>query len=70
VRERGVGILLVEHDMALVNDVCDRVYVLDFGHLIFSGTPAEVATSPVVQSAYLGDVDLMRQVPVPEETGR
>ena len=70
VRERGVGILLVEHDMALVNDVCDRVYVLEFGHLIFSGTPMEVAASSIVQAAYLGDVELGREVPVPEETGR
>ncbi len=40
--ERGVGILLVEHDMALVMAVCDYLFVLDFGQLIFEGTPAEV----------------------------
>ena len=39
VRERGCGILLVEHDMALVMDVCEYIYVLDFGRLIFEGTP-------------------------------
>ena len=54
VRERGCGILLVEHDMALVMDVCEYIYVLDFGRLIFQGTPAEVATSTDVQAAYLG----------------
>jgi ABC-type branched-subunit amino acid transport system ATPase component/branched-subunit amino acid ABC-type transport system permease component len=70
VRQRDVGILLVEHDMALVSDVCDQVYVLDFGQLIFSGTPAEVAASPVVQAAYLGDVELNREVPLTEEVGR
>jgi ABC-type branched-subunit amino acid transport system ATPase component/branched-subunit amino acid ABC-type transport system permease component len=54
VAERGCGILLVEHDMALVMDVCEYIYVLDFGRLIFEGTPADVASSPDVQAAYLG----------------
>jgi ABC-type branched-subunit amino acid transport system ATPase component/branched-subunit amino acid ABC-type transport system permease component len=54
VAERGCGILLVEHDMALVMDVCEYIYVLDFGKLIFEGSPPEVATSPDVQAAYLG----------------
>jgi len=54
VRERGCGILLVEHDMKLVMDVCDYIYVLDFGTLLFEGVPSEVASSPVVRSAYLG----------------
>ncbi len=53
--ERSMCILLVEHDMDLVMRVCDDVYVLDFGELIFHGTPAEVQSSPVVQSAYLGE---------------
>ena len=39
---RGTGILLVEHDMALVMDVCEYLYVIDFGEPIFEGTPAEV----------------------------
>jgi ABC-type branched-subunit amino acid transport system ATPase component len=55
VRERGVGILLVEHDMDLVRSICDYVYVLDFGTLIFEGPPAELVESDVVRSAYLGD---------------
>lgn len=54
VAERGVGILLVEHDMSLVMRICDYVYVLDFGRLIFEGTPQEVAESPIVRQAYLG----------------
>jgi len=54
VSQRGVGILLVEHDMALVTDVCDYIYVLDFGKPIFQGTPAQVMSSPIVQAAYLG----------------
>jgi ABC-type branched-subunit amino acid transport system ATPase component len=56
VEEDGLGILLVEHDMTLVMSVCDYLYVLDFGDLIFEGTPAEVHASPVVRAAYLGEL--------------
>ena len=55
VRERGCGILLVEHDMSLVLNVCTYIYVLDFGRLIFDGDAAQVVSNPVVQAAYLGD---------------
>lgn len=54
----GCGILLVEHDMSLVLSVCDYVYVLDFGKLIFEGTPAEIVASQQVQAAYLGSAEL------------
>ena len=54
VAERGIGILLVEHDMSLVADVCDHVCVLDFGRPLFSGTSGEAMASPTVQAAYLG----------------
>ncbi|MET7617942.1 ABC transporter ATP-binding protein [Streptomyces sp. NPDC005408] len=54
VAERGCGVLLVEHDMALVMSVCDYLCVLDFGELIFQGTPAEVRASETVRAAYLG----------------
>jgi ABC-type branched-subunit amino acid transport system ATPase component/branched-subunit amino acid ABC-type transport system permease component len=54
VRGRGCGVLLVEHDMSLVMAISDYVYVLDFGHLIFEGTPAETVASSIVQNAYLG----------------
>jgi len=56
VRERGYGILLVEHDMTLVREVCDHIYVLDFGSLIFEGTPEEMHESDEVRAAYLGYV--------------
>jgi ABC-type branched-subunit amino acid transport system ATPase component/branched-subunit amino acid ABC-type transport system permease component len=54
VRERGVGLLLVEHDMSLVREVCSDIYVLDFGNLIFRGSPTEMTQSDVVKAAYLG----------------
>lgn len=55
VRERGCGILLVEHDMVLVREVCSYVFVLDFGALIFEGTPQEMRESELVRAAYLGE---------------
>jgi branched-chain amino acid transport system permease protein len=49
-----IAVLLVEHDMRLVNAVADRVTVLDAGQVIASGLPNDVRTSPAVQRAYLG----------------
>ena len=54
VAERGTGVLIVEHDVPLVREVCDYIYVMDFGHKIFEGTPSAAVASPEVQAAYLG----------------
>jgi len=64
VEARGIGVLLVEHDMSLVRQVCSRVYVLDFGEVLFSGTPEEMTRSAVVQAAYLGSPVVAASTPI------
>ena len=56
IRDRfGVAILLIEHDMSLVMNVCERIQVIDYGQTIASGLPEEIANNPKVIAAYLGE---------------
>jgi branched-chain amino acid transport system ATP-binding protein len=52
--ETGITVLVIEHDMDMVMDFCDQLFVLDFGRLIASGTPAEIQRNQAVLEAYLG----------------
>jgi ABC-type branched-subunit amino acid transport system ATPase component/branched-subunit amino acid ABC-type transport system permease component len=69
-RERRRGILLVEHDMTLVREICDYVYVLDFGQLIFEGTAEEMQNSALVRAAYLGGSEVASDADEPDLAGR
>jgi ABC-type branched-subunit amino acid transport system ATPase component len=54
VTREGIALLLVEHDLDLVLGLSSHIYVIDFGRLIFDGTPAQARRSESVQAAYLG----------------
>lgn len=51
----GIAILLIEHDMSLVMNICERIQVIDYGQTIASGSPEEIATNKRVIAAYLGE---------------
>ncbi|WP_217423240.1 branched-chain amino acid ABC transporter ATP-binding protein/permease [Uliginosibacterium aquaticum] len=60
----GIGVLLVEHDMALVMEISDHIVVLDAGQLLARGTPAEIQGNAAVRRAYLGEADALQIAPV------
>ena len=53
--QQGMGILLIEHNIRFVTQMCEYLYVLDGGRTIAQGTPQEVVTNPAVIAAYLGN---------------
>ena len=55
IRDEGLSILLIEHDMKLVMSLSDYIYVVDYGRKIAEGMPEEVRSNPVVIKAYLGE---------------
>ncbi len=55
IRERGVGVLVIEHHMGLILEICQRIVVLNFGEKLAEGTPAEIRNDPRVIDAYLGN---------------
>ena len=54
IRERGIAVLVIEHHMGLIMEVCERIVVLNFGRKIAEGTPIAIQTNPEVIQAYLG----------------
>ena len=54
IRSRGLGILMVEHDMSLVLTICEWIHVLDFGRPLMAGTADDIRNSAAVRAAYLG----------------
>ncbi|WP_063009505.1 branched-chain amino acid ABC transporter permease/ATP-binding protein [Nocardia nova] len=62
VRDAGVTVLMVDHDMELVLEICDRIVVLDLGRVIAEGTPQEIQSNPDVVRAYLGTTHATTEV--------
>jgi len=55
IRDKGITILIIEHDMKLVMNLCDRVTVLNYGSVIAEGLPSEIQNNSYVIKAYLGE---------------
>jgi len=61
IADAGIGVVLVEHDMALVMDISDQIVVIDAGEFLASGNPAEVQNNPEVKKAYLGEAGRVKR---------
>jgi len=57
-KQRGIGVLLIEHSMDMIMDICENIVVINFGEVIGLGTPEEISSNPRVIEAYLGGDDL------------
>jgi len=62
IRDRGAGVLLVDHNVALVLEVCERIHVLDQGTTLAEGTPAEIRAHLGVAAAYLGESAAVEEI--------
>jgi branched-chain amino acid transport system ATP-binding protein len=61
--DHGAGVLLIDHNMALIMEICDRIYVLDQGRALAEGTPAEIRGNLDVAAAYLGESAVHEETP-------
>ena len=68
IRESGIAILLIDHDMSLIFAICNPIYVLEFGQIIVCGLPDDLRTNPRVVEAYLGQPDAADIIEVDDDT--
>jgi branched-chain amino acid transport system ATP-binding protein len=58
IRDTGITVVLVEHDMSLTMEICDEILVMDYGRVLAEGSPQEIQQNPEVIAAYLGEEDV------------